>query len=83
LSIPVPTWARTTALTGKKASADGSVMVSHSDDGLSDARLIYVPVMNHKPGSLRPVFCAHNRQISINMPAGLPSAFKNVKGWNP
>ena len=31
-------------------------MVSHSDDGLSDASLVYVPAMNHKPGSLRPVF---------------------------
>ncbi len=52
LSIAVPAWTCTTTLTGKKASADGSVMVSHSDDGLSDARLIYVPAMDHKPGSL-------------------------------
>ncbi|XPV75742.1 MAG: dipeptidase [Desulfovibrio sp.] len=46
----------TTTITGKKASSDGSVMVSHSDDGLGDGRMIYVPAMDHKKGSLRPVY---------------------------
>lgn len=46
----------TITVTGKTASADGSVMVSHSDDGLNDPRLIYVPAMDHKTGALRPVF---------------------------
>ena len=59
LAVAVPAWTCTTTLTGKKASVDGSVMVSHSDDGLGDARLIYVPAMKHKPGSLRPVFYSH------------------------
>ena len=59
LNISLPAWACTVTFTGKKASADGSVMVSHSDDGLNDARLIYVPAMDHKPGSLRPVFYSH------------------------
>jgi dipeptidase len=59
LGFALPAWTCTTTVTGKKASADGSVMVSHSDDGLGDARLIYVPAMNHKPGSLRSVSYSH------------------------
>lgn len=55
----VPANSCTTTLTGKEVSADGSVMVSHSDDGLSDARLVYVPPMDHKPGSMRAVFYTH------------------------
>ncbi|WP_432738664.1 dipeptidase [Maridesulfovibrio sp. FT414] len=49
-------FACTTTITGKKASADGSVMVSHSDDGLGDGRLIYVPAKKHKKDSMRPVY---------------------------
>ena len=46
----------TVTVTGNTASADESVMVSHSDDALGDSRMIYVPAMDHKPGALRPVF---------------------------
>ena len=49
----------TITVTGKAASVDGSVMVSHSDDGLGDPRLIHVPAMDHKAGALRPVFYSH------------------------
>jgi len=43
---------------GKKATKDGSVLVSHSDDGDTgnDARLIYVPAMDHAPGAKRDLF---------------------------
>jgi len=48
----------TTLVVGKKASKDGTVMVSQSDDGESgaDARLCWVPAKDHAPGSLRPVY---------------------------
>lgn len=47
----------TTILVTKGASTDGSVFVAHSDDDeLSDARLVYVPAADHKPGSFRPVY---------------------------
>ncbi|MCG2661257.1 MAG: C69 family dipeptidase [Kiritimatiellae bacterium] len=59
LAYLMPALSCTTTLTGKDASSDGSVMVSHSDDALGDGRLIYVPAMNHAPGALRPVFYSH------------------------
>ena len=50
-------YACTTILVTKGASADGSVIVSHSDDDeLQDQRVIYVPAADHKPGSKRPVY---------------------------
>lgn len=43
---------------GKKATKDGSVLVSHSDDGdpHNDARLIHVPAADHPAGAQRPIF---------------------------
>lgn len=43
---------------GKKATKDGSVIISHSDDGdpTNDARLIYVPAKDHEANAKRPVF---------------------------
>lgn len=56
LGFATPAPCCTTTLTGKDASADGSVMISHTDDGLVDARIVYVPAMDHAEGSLRPVY---------------------------
>jgi dipeptidase len=56
LAICTPAQTCTTTITGKEASVDGSVMVSHTDDGMGDARVVYVPAMDHKQGALRPVF---------------------------
>ncbi len=51
----------TTTIVTKGASADGSVIVSHSDDDeLGDQRVVYVPAMDHKPGSKRPVYWSAN-----------------------
>lgn len=51
----------TTFAAGKKATADGSVIVSQSSDGapLQDARLIYVPAAGHQPGDQRPIYYAN------------------------
>ncbi len=56
LGVSSPAYNCTTTITGKDASADGSVMVSHTDDGMGDARVVYVPAMDYPEGSLRPVF---------------------------
>lgn len=49
-------WSCTTMIVGKNATVDGSVIVAHSDDDVSDERLIYVPVANYPAGSRRPVY---------------------------
>lgn len=45
----------TTIAIGKLASANGSVIIAHSDDDVSDCRYIRVPAAQHAPGSLRPI----------------------------
>lgn len=48
----------TTFAVGKKATVDGSVIVSHSEDEnmWSDPRLTYVPAMDHPLGSKRKIY---------------------------
>ena len=43
---------------GRLATADGAVMVSHSDDGdgTSDPRISYIPAKDHPPNSQRPIW---------------------------
>lgn len=45
---------------GKKATADGSVLISHTNDGLGDPRAIYVPAMDHPKGAKRAIYYSHN-----------------------
>lgn len=46
----------TTMLVTKGASADGSVMITHSDDNaMGDQRVVYIPAKDHVPGSKRAV----------------------------
>ncbi len=47
----------TVMLVTKGASKDGSVLLSHSNDGFgSDANVVFVPAKDHPQGSLRPVY---------------------------
>ena len=47
----------TTMAVGKKATKDGSVIIAHSDDDVSDERLIYVPATTNDPqNDTRPVY---------------------------
>mmetsp|Transcript_25899 Transcript_25899/g.56764 ORF Transcript_25899/g.56764 Transcript_25899/m.56764 type:complete len:661 (-) Transcript_25899:423-2405(-) len=48
----------TVFVVGRNASADGSVMCSHSNDGEfdTDPRLVKVPAADYPPDSLRPVY---------------------------
>jgi hypothetical protein len=47
----------TTMIITKGASADGSMIVAHSDDSeMFDNRLVYVPAADYKAGEVRPVY---------------------------
>lgn len=46
----------TTILVGKKASTDGSVMVTHTCDGWYDNRVQIIPGGTHKEGEMTPVY---------------------------
>lgn len=50
----------TTLIAGKHATKDGSVLVTHSNDGEGgdDVRLVKIPAMDWPKGSQRPIFFA-------------------------
>ena len=54
-STPTRVRACSTFLVGKDASSDGSLYVTHSDDGEGnpDVRLAFIPAATHAPGSER------------------------------
>ncbi len=54
--VSVPTaFSCTIIAAGKKATADGSVIISHTDTG-PDSRIYYVPGKNFRPGEMAPVY---------------------------
>ena len=63
-------FACTTALVTKGASADGSVFVTHSNDGYTgDTSVVYVPASDHAEGEKRAVYpsaCAREPYPTYN-----------------
>lgn len=47
-----------TVAAGKKATVDGSVLLTQSDDGEArgDPRMCYIPAADHKSGDMRPIY---------------------------
>ena len=74
----------TTLIAGRGATADGSVMATHSDDGESggDSRVVKVPAMDWVRGSKRPIYYATedyprfvgDRGVDAYLPANNPGA---------
>ena len=46
----------TTLIAGRLATTDGSTLAAHTDDGLTDPRIMYIPARTHAANSVRPVY---------------------------
>jgi hypothetical protein len=46
----------TTLIAGRLATSDGSTLAAHTDDGLTDPRIMHIPARSHEPNSHRAVY---------------------------
>ena len=46
----------TTLIAGRLATTDGSTLAAHTDDGLTDPRIMFIPARSHAPNSSRAVY---------------------------
>ena len=48
----------TTLIAGRLATTDGSTLAAHTDDGLTDPRIMYMPARSYSPNSSRAVYAS-------------------------
>lgn len=84
----------TTFVVGRKATADGSVMATHSNDGggKTDPRLVKIDARDHSPGSLRPIYgspenypryVGYERGAEQYFPENCQAGKNNCKSFTP
>ena len=76
----------TVFIAGREATVDGSVLVSHSNDGEfeTDPRLVKVPARDHLEGSVRPVyFSPENYPRYVGRERGVPEYYPKDERDNP
>jgi dipeptidase len=75
-------WGESTACTtiavGKKASADGSTIVSHSNDAFEDQRITRIPARSYEPGAKENIYYAFQACDFIPELGGAP--YRNYVG---
>jgi dipeptidase len=84
----------TTLVLGRRATVDGSVMATHSNDGggSTDARLVKVPARDYSPGAMRPIFGApenyprfvgYERGVDEYFPENCQAGAKHCEAFKP